>query len=156
MEWHPVAIALAGTAAALALANWLALPDPTVAPALVALACGGLVVGGLVGHLAGGSTRDRVRTGRVAGVLAGALVAAGFVAGVRGWVPRRTHSTLWELHFLVASNAPPTWLPIPDALRDEVAIAAVVATIVVLYAVEGWIAAGATGDPEGTRPARNP
>lgn len=143
---HSLATGLAGAAVLFVAASSLALPEPTVGPALVALSVGGVAVGHLAGRVAGGDPADRTRAGRTAGIAAGATLAVGVVGSAQGWLPRATHSALWELHFLLATHPPPTWLPIPGRLRDEAALGAAAALVLIAYAVEGAVAGGATGD----------
>lgn len=128
--------ALAATVALSELARW---------PAFGAVLAGGLLAGFLAGRRAGGRWGHRARHGLLAGVLGGAALAAAVWWSLFPGTPLGAFRPANYVLAVAAGRLPPG----VAAAYDSVIAAAAALAFGLLYAAEGWLAAGAASGGNG-------
>lgn len=143
VEW--IAVASGACVALATIVAGLTIPFPEVAwpVAIGAVLVTGFGCGYVAGRRSDGRWRARARAGSLAGTLGGTILTAVLWASMAGTVSRAEDSVFWAINALIARNAigieHVPWLYTGNTLFGPLLV-----FVVCLFAIEGYVAGGAT------------
>jgi hypothetical protein len=137
---------VAGSGVALAAAvvgPTVAVPEALWPLAVGAMLAVGFGCGFVAGRRSAGRWHSRARTGALAGLLGGIVLASVLWASMSNLIPRVTYSTFWLLNSLIAAN-PVGIERFPWLYTGSTLLWPLVAGFACLFAIEGYVAGGVT------------